>query len=107
MAGTQQSNLPTITNNTPFDSLNQCRVCGGRAGKYWDQEAARVKGRFLYADARGGKVCNVCKDRYGDHLPVRKITKKERKQLTKMKHEMRNLGGIKHITLDAKGRKII
>lgn len=101
----ERENLKRLT--PAFDPLNQCRSCGRRGGKYWDQDNARVVGVFLYADARGGKVCNLCKEQSGDHLPVRKLTKKERKQLTKMKHEMKNLGGIKHITLDAKGRKVV
>jgi len=62
-------------------------------------------GVTLFNDARGYKCCNFCKAR-GLMIAKRKMTKLEKRKLTKMKLEMRNVKDIKHITLDAKGNLV-
>jgi hypothetical protein len=96
-----QENKPEVT----LDTLNQCFHCGIRPGKYFNKLTQKNVGIFLYADARGFRCCNLCKEK-GLYIGKRRMGKKEKKEWQILRREFTKVKDIKHITLDAKGNEV-
>lgn len=89
----------------PFDILNQCRRCGIRGGKFIEKDTGEKVGVYLLSDARGYKICNLCKDA-GFYVGKRKMTKIEKKKFKALKRNLSQGIGLESLTVDAKGERV-
>lgn len=98
---TIKRNRANLYYSAPY--LNECYHCHKKPGvRAFNIEVMSTASIFLYADARGFSVCNLCKEK-GLLMQKRKLGKKEKKIFKKMQRELGAFSQVKSITLDAKG----